>query len=69
MLDDLTRWRLARRQPDPADGRRNIVRITSGGRKRLEELDAVVAGVQRAVLQPLSRAERRTLLHLLGKLG
>ena len=69
MLDDLTGWRLARRDPDPADRRRNVVSITDAGRSRLVELDAVLAGVQDAVLEPLSDRERTALLRLLRKLG
>jgi MarR family transcriptional regulator, lower aerobic nicotinate degradation pathway regulator len=69
MLDDLTSWGLARRDPDPDDRRRNVVSITEDGLARLAELDAVVAGVQDAVLEPLSSTERKTLLRLLRKLA
>jgi len=57
------------RQRDPHDARRNIVTLTSGGRKELARLDAVVADIQDRFLAPLSAAERRTLLKLLGKLA
>jgi DNA-binding MarR family transcriptional regulator len=69
VLDDLTSWGLARRDPDPDDRRRNVVSITEVGLARLDELDAVVAGVQDAVLEPLSPTERKTLLRLLRKLA
>ena len=69
MLDDLAGWGLARRDPDPADGRRNVVSITEQGRARLGELDAVLADVQAAVLEPLSERERIALSRLLRKLG
>ena len=69
MLDDLTAWGLARRDPDRADRRRNVVTITDDGRSRLDELDTVLAGVQAAVLEPLSDRERTALLRLLRKLG
>ena len=57
------------RRRDPHDARRNVVTLTSGGRKELARLDAVVADIQDRFLAPLSAAERRTLLKLLGKLA
>lgn len=69
MLDDLTGWGLVRRDPDPTDGRRNVVSITEKGLARLGELDAVLADVQAAVTEPLSDRERTTLLRLLRKMG
>ena len=45
-LNELVEGGLARREPDPADGRRNVVTITSRGRSTLERLDAVVDDVQ-----------------------
>ncbi|GAA1507586.1 MarR family winged helix-turn-helix transcriptional regulator [Nocardioides humi] len=68
-LDDLVGWRLARRDPDPADRRRNVVTLTRAGGRRLVELDGVLDGVQEAVLEPLTRSERRTLLALLARLS
>jgi DNA-binding MarR family transcriptional regulator len=69
MLDDLAAWGLARRDPDAADRRRNVVSITKDGLARLDELDGVLAGVQAAVLEPLSERERTALVRLLRKLG
>ena len=60
---------LARRAPDPDDGRRNVVTITTRGSSTLTRLDAVVDRVQAELLAPLSEAERRTLVALLRKLG
>lgn len=68
-LDDLVAWRLARRDPDPADRRRNVVTLTANGAKRLERLDRVLDGVQEAVVARLTATERRTLVRLLAKLG
>ncbi len=67
-LNDLVEGRLARREPDPADGRRNVVTITRRGRNTLERLDAVVDDVQAAVLAPLTPTERTTFVRLLAKL-
>lgn len=67
-LDDLTAWGLARRDPDPADRRRNVVSITPPGLARLEELDRLVGGVQEELLGPLSPAEEATFTRLLRKL-
>lgn len=68
-LDELVAWGLAGRAPDPADGRRNVVRLTQAGTARLEELDVVLTRVQDAVLAPLDPAERTALLRLLAKLA
>lgn len=67
-LNDLVSSGLARREPDPADRRRNIVTITKRGASALERLDAVLDDVQHAVLAPLSAHERKTFVRLLAKL-
>lgn len=68
-LDDLVNHRLARRQPDDVDRRRNIVTMTKGGRAMLHRLDAVLAKVQEAVLEPLPDEGRKALVGLLRQLG
>jgi MarR family transcriptional regulator, lower aerobic nicotinate degradation pathway regulator len=67
-LDDLAGWGLARRDPDATDRRRNVISITDAGVARLEELAAMLAGAQEAVLEPLTPRERTTLIRLLRKL-
>jgi DNA-binding MarR family transcriptional regulator len=57
---------LVERTPDPDDGRRKIVSITSAGRRRLRRLDESVASVQDDLLAPLSANERAELIRLLG---
>lgn len=68
-VNDLVADRLMSREPDPDDRRRNVIAITVRGAETLERLDAVLATVQDAVLQPLSERERATLVRLLAKLG
>ena len=68
-LNDLVEARLAVREPDPVDRRRNVVTITARGARTLERLDAVLDGVQEALLEPLTSGERKTLVRLLGKLS
>ena len=60
---------LARRSPDPDDGRRNVVTITRRGSATLVRLDTAVDRVQAELLAPLTDAERRTLVVLLRKVG
>jgi DNA-binding MarR family transcriptional regulator len=67
-LNELVDGGLARRQPDPADGRRNVVSITKRGRTMLARADTALDGVQEALLEPLSPKERATFVQLLGKL-
>lgn len=67
-VDDLVVRGLARRAPDPADGRRNVITITRRGGKVLERLDSAVGDVQDIVLAPLTPGERKTFLRLLAKL-
>src|SRR6476659_2311803 len=68
-VNDLLASRFVRRRPDSEDRRRNIVTITAAGTAKLERLDAMLDGVQDAVLAPLTATERRTLLRLLAKMG
>ena len=68
-LNELGDGRYIQRDPDPADGRRNLVSITRSGRRALDRLDTVVLGVQEAVLEPLTPNERATLVRLLTRLG
>lgn len=67
-LDDLVARRLARRRPDRADKRRNIVTITPSGDELLERLTTVLDGVQQTLLAPLTPREQATLVRLLAKL-
>ena len=68
-LNELDAAGLARRDPDPADARRNVITITKRGASTLVRLDAALDEVQEAVLEPLTPSEGRTLVRLLTKLG
>jgi DNA-binding MarR family transcriptional regulator len=64
---DLERDGLIDRERDPADARRNLVRLTAKGRAQLKRLDAKVEQAQADLLAPLSAAERAQLTRLLTR--
>ncbi|WP_330230348.1 MarR family transcriptional regulator [Nocardia sp. NBC_00508] len=67
-LNSMEREGVTRRIPDPTDGRRNIVEITSTGTKVLLELDAVVNAAQNELLRNLTEQEQAQLNALLLRL-
>ena len=69
LLDQLERDGLVRREPDPADRRARIVRITAKGRRRYEAAAAAVRAMEAGLLGSLTAAEREALLSALAKLG
>jgi DNA-binding MarR family transcriptional regulator len=66
-VNELAERGLVERAPDTADRRRNVVTLTAAGRRRLRELDALLAEVQDDLLAPLSAEERAELVHLLTR--
>jgi len=68
MLDELEKLGYLVRRTDPADRRRNIVAITVKGEKALTEMDQLIFAAEAELLQPLTPAERKTLLRLLSRL-
>jgi len=56
------------RTPDPADRRRNVVTLTPAGRRRLRQLDRLLAKVQDDVLASLPAEDRTRLVALLARL-
>jgi DNA-binding MarR family transcriptional regulator len=67
MVNELAEQGLVVRAPDPTNRRRNVITMTPGGKKRLEELDAVLGGVQDDLLSSLSATERDQLAGLLTR--
>ncbi len=67
-INELAERELVERAPDPADRRRNIITITTAGRRQLRRLDRQVTRVQDDLLAPLSPAERDQLVRLLTRL-
>jgi DNA-binding MarR family transcriptional regulator len=68
MLNELTEQGHVARTPDPGDRRRNLITLTAAGRRRLEELDTTLTGVQHDILDALTATERDTLTVLLTRI-
>lgn len=67
ILNRLEADRWVSRRPDPADRRRNIVTLTTAGRRYLGELQEHTDAVQDELLDGLDTAEREQLQALLSK--
>lgn len=68
VINALTARELAERTPDPADRRRNVITLTSAGRRRPRKLEQLLDSAQEELLSPLSSQEREQLTRLLGRL-
>jgi DNA-binding MarR family transcriptional regulator len=66
-INELAERGLVERAPDPTDRRRNVVTLTTAGRRHLRRLDTLLAEVQDDLLAPLSPDERERLVHLLTR--
>ncbi len=67
-IDELEELGHVRRGPNPSDRRAYRVKLTASGAKVQREAAELLTACERHYLEPLSAAERRTLLELLGRL-
>ncbi|MFG2092427.1 MarR family winged helix-turn-helix transcriptional regulator [Streptomyces sp. NPDC048612] len=68
VLNELGERDLVERAPDPHDRRRNIITISTRGRRQLRRLDKVLDTLHDDLLAPLNPAERDQLVQLLTRL-
>ncbi|WP_327303887.1 MarR family winged helix-turn-helix transcriptional regulator [Streptomyces sp. NBC_01298] len=68
VINELAARELVERTPDPADRRRNVITLTTAGRRRTRKLEQLLAAAQEELLSPLSPQEREQLVGLLGRL-
>ena len=69
VLDELEEAEYVVRQVDPEDRRRKIVDLTAAGRKQLAVMDRLIYAAEDELLAPLTAAERKVLLGLLGRVS
>ncbi|MFD6071792.1 MarR family winged helix-turn-helix transcriptional regulator [Amycolatopsis lurida] len=67
-INELAERELVERAPDPADRRRNVISLTTAGRRQLRRLEKQLAERQDELLAPLSADERKRFTELLSKL-
>jgi DNA-binding MarR family transcriptional regulator len=67
-INELADGKLVERAPDPADRRRNIISLTTAGKRQLRRLEKRLAETQDELLAPLSPQDRQRLTQLLSRL-
>ncbi|TDO59745.1 DNA-binding MarR family transcriptional regulator [Kribbella sp. VKM Ac-2571] len=67
-LNELEAEGYVERSPDPADGRRNVITITTAGKRQYRRLTTLVGKAQEEIFAPLSATDRTRLTTILGKL-
>lgn len=67
-INELAERELVERAPDPADRRRNVISLTTAGKRQLRRLEKQLAERQDELLEPLSPDERERFTELLSKL-
>lgn len=68
VLNELAERDLIEREPDLDDRRRNVITITTQGRRHLRRLDKVLDDLHDELLAPLTSAERDQFVQLLTRL-
>ncbi|MFC9744252.1 MarR family winged helix-turn-helix transcriptional regulator [Streptomyces niveus] len=68
VLNELAQRQLVERAPDPDDQRRNVITISTAGRRQLRRLDKVLDALHDELLAPLDPAERDQFVRLLTRL-
>lgn len=68
VVDRLRERGLAVSEPDPDDRRRSVISLTDEGRALLARMRPVGLTISEQTLKPLTKAEQRTFLRLIGKL-
>lgn len=67
-INDLAERELVERAPDASDRRRNIISLTTAGKRQLRRLEKQLTHIQDELLAPLSPEERQRLTELLSRL-
>ena len=67
-LNELEADGYVERSPDPEDGRRNVITITTAGKRQFKRLTNLVGKAQEEIFAPLSATDRARLTTILGKL-
>ncbi|TCC31768.1 MarR family winged helix-turn-helix transcriptional regulator [Kribbella speibonae] len=67
-LNELEADGYVERSADPADGRRNVITITTAGKRHYRRLTTLVGKAQEEIFAPLSATDRTRLTTILGKL-
>jgi DNA-binding MarR family transcriptional regulator len=69
LLDEMEERGLVERRRDPSDRRRQLVEMTSEGKRALEQLREVAQRLEDELMEPLDRADQERLHQLLLRLA
>lgn len=67
-VPELEEQQCVRRRPDPADPRRKLVRITTRGRERLDQIHTRLTVAQNELVESLTPQEQASLIAALQKI-